>query len=189
LFYIIGVVAQAAHTEVPVWFRRRALPSRPALQGSLLAPREPAGLPAEWREGAGNGGRLVFETDEELADELRLAARARGQAPETLAADLITRGLSQEARRAEAEAILNTLTHRERQVAWLAASGKTNRQIAEALVVSPETVKTHVTHVLHKLGVRSKVDLRVFALDLELREPEALAGSRAETGPGGNGRR
>jgi DNA-binding NarL/FixJ family response regulator len=113
---------------------------------------------------------LIFEADEELADELRLAARARGQAPDALAADLIARGLSQEARRAEAEAALSVLTDRERQVAWLAASGKTNRQIAEALVVSPETVKTHITHVLHKLGVRSKVELRVFALDVDLRE-------------------
>jgi DNA-binding CsgD family transcriptional regulator len=143
---------------------------RPALQGSLPPARE-AGPPSGWRE---DGGRLLFEADEELADELRLAARARGQAPEALAADLIARGLSQEARRAEAEAVLRALTHRERQVAWLAAAGQTNRQIAQALVVSPETVKTHVAHVLHKLGVRSKMDLRVLAMDVDLRGPASI---------------
>lgn len=179
--------------EGPVWFRRRLFAPRPALQRSLPAARVAAEAPATWQERAwpetppDNDGRLVFETDGELGQELRLAARARGQPPEALAADLIVRGLEQEARRSQAEALLGALTRRERQVAWLAAAGRTNRQIAEALVVSPETVKTHIAHVLQKIGVRSKVDLRVFVVDLELREPGSLAEGEGETLPGGNG--
>ncbi len=160
-----------------MWFRRRPFAPRPALRRSLLSVRE-AGISARWQERAwpevspDDDGRLVFETDLELGEELRQAARARGQLPEALAADFIARGLEQEARRSQAEAALGALTRRERQVAWLAAVGRTNRQIAGALFVSPETVKTHIAHVLHKLGVRSKADLRLFILDLELHDPE-----------------
>jgi len=127
-------------------------------------------------EGARPTGRLVLEADPELGEELQSAARARGQAPETLAADLLVRGLEQEALRAQIESALAALTPRERQVVWLAARGWTNRRIAEALFVSPETVKTHVAHVLEKLRLRSKVELRVLLLDLGERWREGGAG-------------
>ena len=61
------------------------------------------------------------------------------------------------------------LPPREQAVARLAARGQTNQQIAEVLVVSTETVKTHVRNVLGKFGVRSKVELRVLFLDLGIR--------------------
>jgi DNA-binding CsgD family transcriptional regulator len=181
MFYIIKKAEQLRQMEGPVWFRRRPYAPRPAAASSLLSIREaeeaaaaPGWVERAWPEALpGDDGQLLFETDGELGQELRLAARARGQAPEALAAELIARGLEQEARRSHAEAVLGALTRRERQVAWLAAAGHTNRQIAEALVVSPETVKTHIAHILQKLGVRSKVDLRVFVVDLELHGLEA----------------
>jgi DNA-binding CsgD family transcriptional regulator len=52
------------------------------------------------------------------------------------------------------------LTRREREVLALIAAGQTNREMAERLVVSPETVKTHVRHVLGKLGVARKAEIR-----------------------------
>jgi DNA-binding CsgD family transcriptional regulator len=52
------------------------------------------------------------------------------------------------------------LTRREREVLVLIAAGQTNREMAERLVVSPETVKTHVRHVLGKLGVSRKKEIR-----------------------------
>jgi DNA-binding NarL/FixJ family response regulator len=112
--------------------------------------------------------RLVFEADPELGQALRLAARARGQDPELLAADLLQQALAQETRRAQARAALACLTPRQQEVAWLAAGGRTNRQIAETLVVSPETVKTHVRHALDKFGLRSKAELRLMLLDLQV---------------------
>jgi DNA-binding CsgD family transcriptional regulator len=54
----------------------------------------------------------------------------------------------------------HTLTRREREVLALIASGQSNRQMAECLVVSPETVKTHVRHVLSKLGVARKAEIQ-----------------------------
>lgn len=53
----------------------------------------------------------------------------------------------------------NSLTPTEIKVARLVASGLANRQIAEQLVLSPRTVGTHVSHILAKLGVRSRIDI------------------------------
>jgi DNA-binding CsgD family transcriptional regulator len=53
----------------------------------------------------------------------------------------------------------SALTRREREVLTLIAAGQTNREMAESLVVSPETVKTHVRHVLNKFGVARKAEI------------------------------
>jgi RNA polymerase sigma factor (sigma-70 family) len=97
------------------------------------------------------------------------AAQARDLAPEELVAELLLRGLEQQAQRDRIEATLAALTPREREVVQLAARGLTNQQIAEALVISPETVKTHVRHALEKLGLQSKVDLRLLLLEGKVR--------------------
>jgi DNA-binding CsgD family transcriptional regulator len=115
------------------------------------------------------GNRLALEIDGELSAQLSLKARARGQTVGGLVTDLIARGLQQDGLRSQAEAALASLTPREQEVAWLTARGHTNPQIAEALIISPETVKTHVAHVLEKFGVRSKAELRVRLLDLGVR--------------------
>lgn len=53
-----------------------------------------------------------------------------------------------------------SLSPREKQVAALVCSGLTGRQAAARLVVSPETVKTHMRHILRKFGLNSRRDLR-----------------------------
>lgn len=58
----------------------------------------------------------------------------------------------------------NSLTEREREVMRLVALGRSNREIAETLVVGPETVKTHVTHILSKLGLESRTQVIIYAL-------------------------
>jgi DNA-binding CsgD family transcriptional regulator len=58
------------------------------------------------------------------------------------------------------------LTPREAEVARLAAGGATNAEIARALCVTVATVKTHVVHVLAKLGVRTRTEL-VLRLDAD----------------------
>ena len=121
-----------------------------------------------------SNGRLVFEVDAELSTQLRQAARASEQAPEALAAELLARGLEQETQRTQVQAVLETLTPREQEVTWLTARGYTNRKIAEILVLSPETVKTHVRHILEKLNVSSKADLRLLLFDLGIRWWERL---------------
>jgi len=112
---------------------------------------------------------LVFEVIGPLALHLRRVARVRRRSPQSLANDLITHGLEREVLRARTEQALAELTPREREVTWLAARGHTNREIARALIISEETVKTHVHNALSKFGLRKKSDLRLLLLDLGLR--------------------
>jgi ATP/maltotriose-dependent transcriptional regulator MalT len=53
----------------------------------------------------------------------------------------------------------DALTSAERQVAGLAAEGRSNRQIAQQLFVTRATVETHLRHAFHKLGITSRADL------------------------------
>jgi DNA-binding NarL/FixJ family response regulator len=128
------------------------------------------------QEPSPDGETALLPLAGDLWGRLQALASARGQPPEELARALLVRGLKQEARRAQAEAALSALTPREQEVAWLTTRGYTNRQIADSLVVSPETVKTHVAHVLEKFDVRSKAELRVRLMDLGVRWWQTGAG-------------
>lgn len=64
------------------------------------------------------------------------------------------------------------LTEREREmVAWV-ATGRSNQEIAERLVVSPDTVRTHVSRAMVKLHARDRAQLVVFAIQSGLNAPE-----------------
>jgi DNA-binding NarL/FixJ family response regulator len=52
---------------------------------------------------------------------------------------------------------VSALSNREREVAELVAAGLTNRQIAEQLYLSEKTVETHITRILNKLGITSRI--------------------------------
>ncbi|TDO54276.1 AAA ATPase-like protein [Kribbella sp. VKM Ac-2527] len=60
------------------------------------------------------------------------------------------------------------LTERERQVLALVAAGRTNREIGATLYMSPKTASVHVTHILEKLGVQSRVQAAAEAIRLDL---------------------
>jgi DNA-binding CsgD family transcriptional regulator len=139
--------------EVAVW-----LPRQPEPEGGSLPLRRPAG-----------DARLLFTVQGDLAVQLRRAARRQEQPPEALAEAMLARALEQDARRTQARARLAALTPREQEVASLAARGWTNRTIAAELVISPETVKTHIHHILEKLGVRAKAELRLRLFEAGLR--------------------
>jgi DNA-binding NarL/FixJ family response regulator len=66
---------------------------------------------------------------------------------------------------------LEELTAREREVMGLVAMGLTNREIAEQLVVSPATAKTHVSRAMLKLHARDRAQLVVLAYQTRLVEP------------------
>jgi DNA-binding NarL/FixJ family response regulator len=57
-----------------------------------------------------------------------------------------------------------TLSDREYQVMWMIASGKTVRQIADELFLSPNTVSTHRTRILRKMNMKSNAELMHYAI-------------------------
>jgi DNA-binding CsgD family transcriptional regulator len=59
----------------------------------------------------------------------------------------------------------HTLTGRERDVARLLAAGRSNREIADTLVISEGTVEVHVKHILSKLGMRSRSQVAAWVAD------------------------
>jgi DNA-binding NarL/FixJ family response regulator len=121
---------------------------------------------------AGAGGFLLKETEPtDLLHAVRLVA-----AGEALLAPSVTRrviaefaALAPSPRRDPAQ--LAGLTGREREVMQLAAHGLSNTQIADRLVVSPATAKTHVNRAMSKLGARDRAQLVVIAYETGLVEP------------------
>jgi DNA-binding NarL/FixJ family response regulator len=72
---------------------------------------------------------------------------------------------------------LDVLTEREREVMSLVATGLSNDEIAERLVVSPATVKTHVSRTMGKLGAHDRAQLVVFAYESALVTPSRGPGT------------
>ncbi|GAA0481874.1 DNA-binding response regulator [Paractinoplanes deccanensis] len=78
-----------------------------------------------------------------------------------------------EGRAAEDDQRLGGLTEREREILVAIGRGWTNGEIAERLVLSESTVKTHVGRVLAKIGARDRIQAVIFAYDMGLAGPGA----------------
>jgi DNA-binding NarL/FixJ family response regulator len=122
---------------------------------------------------AGASGFLLKDvTAERLFDAVRVVAAGEG-----LLAPAVTRRLISEFARlrptpaAAVRPALATLTPRETEVLILVAEGLSNQQIAARLVVTEETVKTHVSRVLHKLGLRDRTQAVIAAYESGLIVP------------------
>jgi DNA-binding NarL/FixJ family response regulator len=126
---------------------------------------------------AGASGFLLKDvTAERLFDAVRVIA-----AGEALLAPSVTRRLISEfalmrpKADAHSAAVLATLTPRETQVLRLVAEGLSNQEISARLVVTEETVKTHVSRVLSKLGLRDRTQAVVTAYESGLVVPRSGA--------------
>jgi DNA-binding NarL/FixJ family response regulator len=124
---------------------------------------------------AGASGFLLKDAP---TDEVVAAVRAVAAGDAVLAPGVTRQLLDQVGRRlpgavSRAAAADAQLTEREREVLGMLAAGMTNAEIAEALFVSETTVKTHVSKVLGKLGLRDRVQAVIYAYETDLIAPGA----------------
>jgi DNA-binding NarL/FixJ family response regulator len=144
---------------------------------------------------ADNGARILilttFDLDEYVFEALRAGASGfvlKDDSPEQLIAAIrtvadgeallsptVTRRVIQKFARTPRPVPpkgLDDLSDRERDVFHLIARGLSNGEIAEELYISDTTVKTHVTHILQKLGLRDRVQAVVLAYQTGLADGE-----------------
>lgn len=122
---------------------------------------------------AGASGFLLKDASaRQLADGVRVVA-----AGEALLAPSVTKRLIvefskiSEARRLADPAGAGELTERETEVLVLIAQGLSNAEIADRLVVAESTIKTHVSRILVKLGLRDRTQAAVYAYETRLVTP------------------
>lgn len=124
---------------------------------------------------AGAGGFLLKDaTPHELTAALRVVAAGDAVITPELTRALIDTVRHERAPRPGARAIgLAAFTERERDVLVAVASGWSNAEIAARLSIAPTTVKSHVSHILAKIGARARVQAVAFAYEYGLVRPAA----------------
>ena len=121
---------------------------------------------------SGASGFLVKDTEPtELLRAVRVVAAGEALLTPSVTRRLIVEFASQRPRSGPMPRALDELTEREREVVGLVALGLSNDELAERLVISPWTVKTHVSRAMTKVGARDRAQLVVLAYQSGLVSP------------------
>jgi DNA-binding NarL/FixJ family response regulator len=113
-----------------------------------------------------NAGAAGYVLKQLGNDDLLRAVRAVGHGDAALD-PVVTRQLLAHVRRAEHQAhgaAFHDLSERELEVLALVAEGKTNAEVAEALVLSEKTVRNHVSTILEKLQLTNRIEAATYAV-------------------------
>jgi DNA-binding NarL/FixJ family response regulator len=119
-------------------------------------------------EGLGCGASGYITKDcslAEVVDAVRSVARGDMLVPPAMLGPLLADLLERKRDHEEALLRLSRLSARERQVLALVARGKKTAEIADTLVISPETARTHVQNILQKLNVHSRLEAASFVIE------------------------
>ena len=107
---------------------------------------------------------LKDATIDEIAAGIRSAAVGASLISPTIASKVLRQVRASTADAAMAAAIRTELSDRELEVLRLVANGKDNAQIAADLVISPKTVKNHISNILMKLQIQNRIQAAVYAV-------------------------
>jgi DNA-binding NarL/FixJ family response regulator len=121
------------------------------------------------------GFLLKATTPDRLVEGVKTVARGEALLAPSLTRRLIEAHVQRPAPVRGVPAALSQLTERELDVVRLVAGGRTNAEIAAALVVSQATVKTHVNRIFAKLALESRVQLVVLAYESGFVVPGAVS--------------
>jgi two-component system nitrate/nitrite response regulator NarL len=132
----------------------------------LTMSRDEADLQAALRDGA-QGYLLKDMEPEDLVPALDSAIRGDNVVAKELIGSLtrIVQGKTEESKKPQSATPLSELTPREQQILSHIAEGQSNKVIARALDITDGTVKLHVKSILRKLGVHSRVEAAVIAVE------------------------
>ncbi|GAA3774883.1 response regulator transcription factor [Plantactinospora mayteni] len=120
---------------------------------------------------AGAAGFLVKDIQpEDFLHAVRVAARGDALLAPTITRKLIDQYITQPLH-PDPEAVLKELTNREREAVVLVAQGLSNDEIAQRMVISPQTAKTHINRAMAKLHARDRAQLVVLAYESGLVAP------------------
>jgi DNA-binding NarL/FixJ family response regulator len=120
----------------------------------------------------GASGFLTKDTKPaELLRAIRLVADGEALLSPSVTRRVVREFASRPSRAPRPHPQLDTLTEREREIVGLVGEGLSNDDIAERLVVSPATARTHVSRAMIKLGARDRAQLVVFAYQSGLVDP------------------
>jgi len=120
---------------------------------------------------AGAAGFLVKDiVPEDFLHAVRVAARGDALLAPSITRKLINRYVTQPLHQ-DAGTALKELTNREREAVALVAQGLSNDQIADRMVITPMTAKTHINRAMTKLHARDRAQLVVFAYESGLVAP------------------
>ena len=121
---------------------------------------------------AGASGFLLKHVEpDELRDAVRVVAQGEALLSPSVTRRLIREFVAQPGRHRPPPERLDVLTEREREVLALVAQGLSNQEIAERLVISPATAKTHVSRTMMKLNAHDRAQLVVIAYETHLVRP------------------
>jgi two-component system, NarL family, response regulator LiaR len=123
--------------------------------------------------GAIRAGAIGYLLKNTQADELCRAIHAAAAGQVHLSPDAAARLL----REVRAPDSPESLTDRETDVLRLLAQGLANKEIARDLAIGEKTVKTHVSNILAKLGVQSRTQAALYAVQIGLVSPESAGAS------------
>lgn len=110
-----------------------------------------------------NAGATSYLLKTAAAEDVITTIRAAAGGIANLSPELLAR-LTRALRRPPPPDPLDPLSPREREVLQLIARGHGNRAIADELIISEQTVKTHVSNILTKLGLQDRVQAAIFAI-------------------------
>ncbi|MEV4902463.1 response regulator transcription factor [Citricoccus sp. NPDC055426] len=115
---------------------------------------------------AGASGFLLKDaTAEDLAGAVRVVAGGEALLAPSITQKLIADYVSRPAARTPDTRVLGALTERELDVMRLVATGRSNAELAAELFLSEQTIKTHVSRILAKLGLRDRTQIVVTAYE------------------------
>jgi DNA-binding NarL/FixJ family response regulator len=144
---------------------RRLLAAEPELTVLVLTVSADGGDIDEALAAGARGYLLKEATASELVAGVRAAAAGQAPLSPPVAGRLVASIRdSRRARDAATDGHPVDLSERELEVLRLISEGRENTQIAQALYISPETVKDHVSHILVKLGVENRIQAAVYAV-------------------------